>query len=434
MIEKIKIVFNSIIFFLKTPYFGFIYGHSYLTKQNLASIESLIGSEDEKIVNKFEEKFQKVIGGSGECVAYAAARMGFYDLMRVLDINHNSEIILTGSTCSVMANAVLKIGAIPIYSDIDPNTFGSSYDSIKKSITTKTRIIVAQHSFGIPCDIDYIKNLAKNKGIFLLEDCALTLGSKVDGKSVGNFGDAALFSTDHTKPINTFTGGVIYTRNSHLYKQLRHQRDSSKNIPVRKERAIFRRIKLESKLCNPNFSGRIFLFNIIQSFKNKILGFESPFLSSDSYSLPVDNIDYPYPSKMPSSLAQLGIYEIERWNKSVANRRALFNSILNELNNKNIRAYLPNAYYDSALYIVPLRFVWSDSDCYNYKNKIAEFIDIDSVWFLKPIVSTNENIENYGYKIGSCRFSEELGPWMFNIPCNVDPKYWGELIKKIKTL
>lgn len=360
--------------------------------------------------------------------------MGFYDLMRVLDIDHNSEIILTGSTCSVMANAVLKIGASPIYSDIDPNTFGSSYDSIKNCITTKTKIIVAQHSFGIPCDIDNIKNLAKDKGIFLFEDCALTLGSKVDGKSVGNFGDAALFSTDHTKPINTFTGGVIYTRNSHLYKKLRHQRDSSKNIPVRKERAIFRRIKLESKICNPNFSGRIFLFNIIQIFKNKILGFESPFLSLDSYSLPVDNIDYPYPSKMPSSLAQLGIYEIERWNKSVINRRELFNSILNELNNKNIRAYLPNAYYDSALYIVPLRFVWSDSDCYNYKSKIAEFIDIDSVWFLKPIVSTNENIENYGYKIGSCPISEELGPWMFNLPCNVDPKYWGELIKKIKSL
>ena len=63
-------------------------------------------------------------------------------------------------------------------------------------------MIVAQHSFGIPCEIQPIVNFAKKKNIFLLEDCALTMGSSIKGIKCGNFGDAALFSTDNTKLIN----------------------------------------------------------------------------------------------------------------------------------------------------------------------------------------------------------------------------------------
>jgi perosamine synthetase len=430
VIDKIKIIFKAVIYFFKSPYFGFIYGHSYLTKEQLTSIESLIGCDNNDVIHAFEEGFQKIIGG-GECISYAAARMGFYDLMKVLDVDCDSEVILTGSTCSVMVNAVLRIGAKPIYSDIDSNTFGSSYGSIKKCITRKTKIIVAQHSFGIPCDIVNIKDLAEENGVFLLEDCALALGSKVNGRSVGNFGGAALFSTDHSKPINTFTGGIVYTKNSQLCKELRYRRDFAKNIPCDKEKVIFRRIKLESRFCNPSFSGRMLAFNLIQSLRNKILGFNTPFLSSDSDSMPVNSSDYPYPAKMPSSLAQLGIYEVERWGESASNRKELCELLFNMLDNSSVSNCLPGAYHDSSLSIVPLRFVWSDSNGYKYKNNIADFIDIDSIWFLKPVVSTNENMESYGYKAGACPISEELGPGMFNIPCNIDRKYWKLLMERI---
>ena len=135
MNRYLGLVIDSVRESYKCPYFGFVNGHSDLTVEELSSLESLVAVDASEIVTEFECAFSSIVG-DGESISYAAARMGFYDLMRVLDINHNSEIILTGSTCSVMANAVLKIGAIPIYSDIDPNTFGSSYDSIKKSITT----------------------------------------------------------------------------------------------------------------------------------------------------------------------------------------------------------------------------------------------------------------------------------------------------------
>ena len=120
----------------------------------------------------------------------------------------------------MMVNAVVSVGVKPIYADNDTDTFGSSAEAISKVLTPQTKMIVAQHSFGISCDSQPIVTLAKSNSIFLLEDCALTLGSNIDGVVCGNFGDAALFSTDHSKPLNTLTGGLIYTKSKILFEKL----------------------------------------------------------------------------------------------------------------------------------------------------------------------------------------------------------------------
>ena len=186
---------NAIPPWFRLPYFGFVQGHIYLLKEELSEIKGYVGKYSESTIVEFENRYGGLIG-SGQAISFAAGRMGFFALMRVLGVKPGEEIILQGATCSVMVNAILRVGATPVYADIDLNTFGSCAQAIEKVITPKTRMIVAQHSFGIPCDIKPIVELAQSKKVFLLEDCALTLGSKVDGKKVGNFGDAALFSTD----------------------------------------------------------------------------------------------------------------------------------------------------------------------------------------------------------------------------------------------
>ena len=159
--------------YLKFPYFGFIQGHIHLNKLKIRKLKSFINRHDSKIIMKYEKQFSNLIG-KGFCISYASARMGFYEIMEALNITENDEVIILGSTCSVMINAILRRKAIPIFSDIDPETFGSDYKSIKEKINSRTRLIVAQHSFGIPCNIKPIVRLAKQKKIFLIEDCALT--------------------------------------------------------------------------------------------------------------------------------------------------------------------------------------------------------------------------------------------------------------------
>ena len=119
-----------------------------------------------------------------------------------------------------MVNSIIIVGAKPVYSDIDLNTFGSCPESIKSKISSKTKMIIAQHTLGIPCKIEKILEISKKKNIFLLEDCALSLGSKSSNIVLGNFGDAAIFSTDHSKPLNTLIGGMVYTKNIDLHKKI----------------------------------------------------------------------------------------------------------------------------------------------------------------------------------------------------------------------
>lgn len=100
-----------------------------------------------------------------------------------------------------MVNAVVRSAAKPIFADVDSATFGSAVGTISHHISSKTKMIVAEHSFGTFCDIEPISIFTKKESIFFPEDSALTLGSKTKGVTVGNFGDGALFSTDHTRPL-----------------------------------------------------------------------------------------------------------------------------------------------------------------------------------------------------------------------------------------
>ena len=353
--KRLKILLFSFKNLFKSEYFGFIEGHANFTKENLDSMSSLIGCENNNLVQKYEKNFSKIVG-NGKCISYASARMGFYELMRHLSIGKNDEVILQGATCAVMANAVLRIGATPVYSDIDPETYGSSAIEIAKCITKNTKIIVAQHSFGIPCDIGPIVDLAKQNNIFLLEDCALTLGSKIDGTIVGNFGDAALFSTDHSKPINTLIGGLLYTMNHELAIKLKTAHINLPSLSKSRESALFQRIVIESKYCRPDRYGRLSMIDLFEILKKRYFLKSKDFLSED-FGLSKDS-SYPYPAKLPTFLAMVGLNEIIKWKEVKNQRKKLLMSLIKIILDSNKPSILPDCYTNPRFDIVPLRFAW----------------------------------------------------------------------------
>jgi len=428
-------MFSRLFSILKTistsPYFGFIEGHSHLDSGQLKAVKELVGDDIPDIIKKFESNFSTIIG-QGDCVAYAAGRMGFYDLMRLLNIKHGDEVILLGATCSVMSNAVLRLGAIPVYSDIDIETYGSSLCGIESCVNDSTKMIVAQHSFGIPCEIDKIAEFAKLRNIFLLEDCALTLGSKLDNKVVGNFGNAALFSTDHSKPINTLTGGLIYSKDRQLIDSLRISRDQCSQLSIGKQYALWKRLLLERWFCNPKLYGIMGLVNLIHAVLIHSSILAQPFLANDFKSSKFTQ-DYPYPAKLPSFLAQLGLYEIQRWEESMKSRIKLKDELLILFGQSAFMDNIPTAYVDDSRVIVPLRFAWNGTDGESYRNDISKFIDIGWTWFMNPIVATKEPLENYKYVLGSCLISERIGPGMVNIPCNVKKNEHEKILNRVRS-
>ncbi len=413
-----KTLFNRIylysIIFLQKKYYGFISGINYLSDLQKKTIFSLIEYPNNKWQLKYETELASSLG-EGKVLTYAAGRMAFYSILKSLNLKKTDEVILTGFTCSVMVNAVIRIGAIPIFSDIDKDTLGSCPISISKLISSNTKVIVAQHSFGIPCEIDKIQEIAKNKNIFLIEDCALSFLSKYKGITLGNWSDAAIFSSDHSKPLNTFIGGFVYTNSNHLYNKLKDYHDSIGEIPQKQQYNIYKQLIFEGEYFKPEKYWFLKFYNLLEGLLNRFFKSRNSytFLDEDSASKPSQNSHYPYPSKFPSFLSYLGLLELYEYKKSIENRRQLLNELINLI---SLKHRIPSCYSNEDNYIIPLRFAFfTDSQISN--NNVSKLFDKEWFWFKKPIESTSEDITSYGYKIGSCPVSEAIGEKIINIPC-----------------
>ena len=388
----------------------------------------LINCRDDSSVELFESKLSEYLGG-GETITFGSGRMSFYSLLKIWGIGIGDEVALTGFTCSVMANAVLRCGATPIYIDVDSETLGMDPTALRKCLTKHTKVVVAQHTFGIPCKIDEIIKIARDNGSFVIEDCALSLGSEYKGVKLGNFADAAIFSTDHTKPLNTLIGGFVYTLNKELANKVVLFRNGCSSYSFSHQRMLIDTYIKEYEMEAKGHK-RYVLNNYLLSFKRRI-GLrlpDTPFLNNDTKSN-VNDCDsiYPYPAKLPPFLAAIGIKVLEQYIKNSNARKEWMNRIITVLSEYEV---LPKAYFDKNCNIIPLRIAYVLS---NKKQSDYHFID-DWIWFKKPIVATTETLESFGYVNGSCPNSEIIGNNIMNIPILFNEKEQDVLIKKLRKI
>ena len=408
--------------FFKVPFFGFVKGHSHLSLKQIKEIKSKIEIDDNDLIRLFEKKFSEKVG-TGNSVSFATGRMGFYSLMKILDIKQGDEVILQGYTCSVMPNAIYRVGATPIYADISLHNLGTSPESVKSLISENTKMIVVQHSFGIPCEVEEIKMICKERDIFLLEDCAISLGSKVHGIQIGNFGDAALYSFDHSKPINAMTGGLIYSTNNELINSLMKIVENIDHLSARHNHLIFNDFIRERKICIPEKYGRDDLHKFFRNFSiKKYTYLDEDFERKASSS-------YPYPAKLPSFVAQLGLYEIERWDDEIIKRREMLKDFIDFFIRNDMKEHIPESYFDSRLEIVPSRLILLHKQAEKIKDKFNSFLQTNWFWFTSPISECSDPKE-LGYVYGSCKNSETAAKEILNLPCVHEEKYNNFLFEK----
>nr|MBA4405139.1 hypothetical protein [Nanoarchaeum sp.] len=175
---------------------------------------------DGPYIEQFERKFAEYHSAQ-HALATGSCRISFYLVIRALNIRDGDEVILPAFNMSAFPK-ILKLNKIkPIFVDIDRKTLNIDVRKIEKSITCKTKAIVAVHLFGSPCDMDDIVDIARRYNLALIEDCANTIAATYKGKLVGTFGDAACFSFGFSKDIPTFGGGIVLTNNEALYKKIK---------------------------------------------------------------------------------------------------------------------------------------------------------------------------------------------------------------------
>jgi len=411
---------------LTLPYqIGFVQGHSHLTEQQVLQIKHVLNSNNsDDIIRDYEQRMALLIG-KGYGISFAAGRMAFYTALKVLNIGAGDEVILPGFTCSVMPNAVWRTGATPIFADIDLETFGSDARGIEKRITSRTKLVVAQHSFGIPCNIGEIVELCRKKGIFVLEDCAITLDSSIDGIKVGNWGDAAIFSTDHTKPINTIIGGLLYTKDKSLYENARQISLEMNKLDLGHQKRLFNQFIIERRNFIPSNYPRSIFINRIQATIHRLAfnNYLPTFLVEDyNRNIPL-NQSYAYPATMPPFLAQLGLFELDRWPEEKQRRKNLLKQYLSTMAQSKFNGLLPGAYYNPDMEIVPLRFVFRHPDSGKLMKRMARFVDVNWTWFREPVVCCPDGPESLGYSFGSCQVAEKACRGIINWPCAL-PENW----------
>ncbi len=190
----------------------------YVEEEREALIEVFDGGEwggYGAVVKQFETAF----AAAHDCSYGITTANGTLSLEAALiscGVRPNHEVIVPPISFVATATAVLRVGAIPVFVDIHPQTYTLDPAQVSDAITTKTRAIIPVHFAGHPVDLDALIPMAEKAGIVIIEDCAHAHGASWKGKKVGSFGQFGSFSFQQSKNMTAGEGGILTTSDEHL--------------------------------------------------------------------------------------------------------------------------------------------------------------------------------------------------------------------------
>ena len=198
-----------------------------LGKEEEREILKVIGSRwlsTGPVTERFEKAFSEYLGG-GYAIAVSNGTAALHLALAALDIERGDEVILPSLTFIATANAVLYVGAKPVFADIiGEEDLTISPEEIKKKITKKTKAIMVMHYGGYPCDMKAILGIARRYGLYVIEDAAHAPGAKYQGRRCGLIGHVGCFSFFSNKNMVTGEGGMVVTRNEAWAGKVRRMR------------------------------------------------------------------------------------------------------------------------------------------------------------------------------------------------------------------
>lgn len=272
------------------------------------------------------------------CCVLNSGTSALHATLLAYEIGSRDEVIVPSFSFIATANSILFVGANPVFSDIEEQTFGLDPESVKENISETTKAIMPMDYGGLSCDIFSLKEIATNNKILLIEDAAEALGSTVKGRNVGTVSDAAIFSFCGNKVITTGEGGAVVTDSEEIFKRISLIRSHG-------------RADSKSYFNNPNSS-------IYET-----LG---------------------YNWRMSSITAALGIAQLHKLNKIIKMRQNNANYISSRL--KNIKKIKIPTSPENYSHIYQMYTIQLDSK--NIRNKLQEFLlnkKIFSKVYFEPI-------------------------------------------------
>jgi perosamine synthetase len=320
-------------------------------------------------IEEFEKKIKEYIGVNYALV-FNSGTSALYTLLLAHDIK-GKEVIVPSFTFIATANTVILAGGIPVFAEIEDETFGLDYEDVKKRITSKTKIIMPIHYGGFPArDIEKLKKLCEEKNILLIEDNAESYGSKINDKFTGTFGNSSIISFCQNKIISTGEGGMILTNSKNIYEKTKFLRSH----------------------------GRV--------------EFEEDYFSSIKDN---DYVEAGYNFRMSSMTAALGLSQFEKINKLINLRRKKGKYLLNKLSkNKNINllTQYDNHFQVYQMFTIKLKSQKIRDNLQNYLKKHG----IQTKTYFNPVHLKSLFRQNYKFKKGDLPITEELSSKVLTLP------------------
>jgi dTDP-4-amino-4,6-dideoxygalactose transaminase len=373
-----------------------------------------------KKIKFLEEKFKKYLKVK-HTFSFNSGRSALLAILDSLKLEKESEILVQSFTCNAAINPIIWFGLKPVYVDCDEETFNIDIDDLKKKITSKTRVIMVQHTFGLPIELDQVLEICKEKSLILIEDCAHSLGAKYKNRKVGTFGRASFFSFGRDKVISSVYGGIAVTNDPSLAKKLRQAQDK---FGYPSYCWIFQQLLhpvLMNWLILPTYS---FLGKYLLILFQKLNILSKAVYSKEKMGLKPSC----FPKRLPNALAILALNQLKKIERFNAHRKEIADFYRKEL--KDTAFELP-----PDLEQIYLRFTIKHPKSHKIIKAAWKKNILIGDWYTSPIVPDDTNLEKINYQIGSCPKAEKLARETLNLPThiNISQKQAQEIIDFLKT-
>ncbi len=353
----------------------------------------------------YEQAFARWLG-VGHAYSFWKGRVALYAALRAMGITDGDEVVVPGYTCVMAVNPILYRGAKPVYVDIDPATFNIDPSLIESRITPKTRLIIAQHTYGYPAAMDRILDIASRHSLPVIEDCCLALGSRWEGRTVGTLGQAAYFSFQWNKPYTSGLGGMLVTNDDTLAAKVEDVCREERVAPGRRETAMLRaQMAVHRTLVYPKTTVAIQTLFRWLTRTGLVVG-----SSTTSEFDPAMEADFF--KGMGAAQARVGLRRLRRLADNIAHRQRLTRMYKTLLLERGFPTpELPSA-ADPVLVRYPVRVADKDRALAMAGRHLVEL----GSWFECPLHPIETPLERYGYEPGLCPASERACREVVNLP------------------
>jgi len=348
-----------------------------------------------KAIKLLEEKFK----GFGYSFSFNSGRTAFLAILKSLELEKDDEVMIQALTCNALVNPIFWSNLRPVFIDIKKETLNINPDELEKKISSKSKVVVVQHTFGKPAELDRILEICTRHNLILIEDCAHCLGGEYNGKGLGRFGKASFFSLGRDKIISSVYGGIAVTHDKVLAEKIQQFQKQLK-FP-----SLF---WIQRQLLHPILT-KIIVMPLYRFFgigKYFLVAFQRlKIISKAVHKMEKQGAMPKYLlKKMPNALAALGLNQLKKLER--------FNNHRYEI------AKIYNSDAEKRVYMRYSIFV-EDSDKILKKFK-EKNIYLNDGWRKVIIVPIGTDLGKMGYKKGSCPVAEKVAKHILNLPTHIN--------------